>query len=321
MIAALGVAVVATRPRAAARRVAWAAAALATGVQVRVVLVTPCWREAVAHPGVDVLDLRTGDDAGTVVTAAAAAGRYVVVADPGLLWDAGDRPPAWAAGPGGWTVADLPLRCVPAVRLAATMVAEGVVGELCQVRVRGPIGVGVVDLVHVVAGERVHPPPNSTEPGVRTVDHPGSVEFGGRCARVSGVRGGRRLEGLLAGGAAVTVEEPAAGDRAGLRLEVAGDAGRLVVDLRRPLAVRLTSGIVSGVVPAAGPGHARSRRPGSHLAVDALEAIVLGRDGVGTYDDAVVAARVLRDGLEAGGEVPQRERLVDDPVPAELAGA
>jgi Asp/Glu/hydantoin racemase len=75
------------------------------------------------------------------------------------------------------------------------------------------------------------------------------------------------------------------------------------------------------VVRAAEPRHARSRRPGSHLAVDAVEAIVLGCDGVGTFDDAVAAACVLRDGLEAGGEVPQGRRLLDDPVPAQLTGA
>lgn len=299
---ALGVAVVAAGPRSAARRVAWAAAALATAVPVRVVLVTPCWREAVAHPGVDVVDLGAATaphggaiggvtDTGAVVSDAAAAGRYVVVGDPGT-GEGGTRPPAWAGGPGGWTVADLPLRCVPAVRLAAAMVADGALGELCRLRVRGHATAGVVDLVHVVSGQRMHPAPRPA---------------------------GRRLAGVLGGGAVVTVEEPAAGG--GLRLEVIGDAGRMVVDLRRPLGVRVASAAASGVVTAAEPRHARSRRPGSHLAVDAIAAIVLGRDGVGTYDDAVAAARVLSDGLEAGGEVPQGRRLVDDPVPAKLAGA
>lgn len=310
---ALSVAVVGRGFPVAAHLAAWSAVHSWTGVTARVVAETRCWQEAMCRPGVDVVDL-CGPPPGDVlamVAAAASAGRHVVIGDAAAIPVDGPAPiPAsWAVQPGGWTVVDLPHRCVPAVSVAREIVASGDIGVLRHVTVSGPVSVAAVDLVHVITGRRF--------------------------AAVTRTAAHGRLDGVLHGGCTVAIRADGPGqDGSALRVQLAGSDATVSLDLQRPLVVeiaaddrvarRLPCPIVSHPYPALwGPADhpCRTRLAAEHLVVDAVEAVVRGREDVGCVDDVLEASRVLGERFEAGGDVLQRRGLLDDAIPVQLVRA
>lgn len=313
MSRALGIALVGRGFPVAAHRTAWSAVDGWTGVPARVVAETRCWQEAVCRPGVDIVDVcgPPPGDALAAVAAAASAGRHVVIGGAAAIPLDGLAPvPApWAVQSGGWTVVDLPHRCVPAVSLAREIVASGDIGVLRHVTVSGPVSVPTVDLVHVITGRSF--------------------------AAVTQAAGRGRLDGVLHGGCTVAVRADGPGhDTAALRVELAGSEATVLLDLQRPhtveiaaddqVARRLRCPVPSHPYPALwGPADhpCRTRLAAEHLVVDAVEAVVRGREDVGCLDDVLVASRVLSERFEAGGEVPQRRGLLDDAKPVQLVRA
>jgi predicted dehydrogenase len=246
----------AARTRAAADRLGWAE-------------VETDWRRAVERDDVDLVDICSpGDSHAEVALAALAAGKHVLcekplansVADAEAMTAAAER----AAADGVFSMVGFSYRRVPAVALAARLVAEGRIGEVRQVRAQylqdwlvdaegpmtwrldkaaagsgalGDIGAHAIDMAQFVTGLQLEQVSGVLQTFV--TERPLLAERQGLSGAASTERGQVTVDDAalfsarLSGGALGSFEATryATGRKNALRLEVSGSEGAIAFDL------------------------------------------------------------------------------------------
>ncbi len=230
------------------------------------------WRSVLERDDIDIVDILVpGHLHAEIATAALAAGKHVVVEKPlaNSLAEAEAMAAAAAAvGPGQHAIVNFNYRRVPAIALAAELIAEGRIGAIRHVRASylqdwlsdptspmswrlrkeeagsgalGDLGAHVVDLVLHLTGESI----TRVSGGLHTfvTERPTGESGDGA---IGGTGGGGPLEPVtvddaawasarLSGGgiAQIEVSRLARGRKNGLRLEIYGERGSLAFDLER----------------------------------------------------------------------------------------
>ena len=218
------------------------------------------WKELLRRDDIQLVDICTpGDSHHEIAIAALEAGKHVLcekplansVAEASAMAEAAER----ARQRGVRSMVGFNYRCVPALRLARRLVAEGRIGTVRHVRAQylqdfladpqvpmmwrldrkragsgalGDIGAHIVDLTQFVTGEHISGVSGLTETFVR--QRPlaeGSEELGSVTVDDAAVFLGR-----LTGGGLATFEATrfAAGRKNAMRLEINGTAGSLAFD-------------------------------------------------------------------------------------------
>jgi len=143
------------------------------------------WRQVIARPDIDLVDICTpGDTHAEIATAALAAGKHVLCEKPlaNSVAEAEAMVAAAAAAPGQQAMVGFTYRRTPAVALAMQMVADGTIGTVRQVRAQylqdwlsdetspltwrldkekagsgalGDIGAHIIDAIEFVTGQRL----------------------------------------------------------------------------------------------------------------------------------------------------------------------
>ena len=227
------------------------------------------WRATIARDDVDIVDVCVpGDLHSEVSIAALEAGKHVLcekplantVAEAEAMVAAADA----AAASGGKAMVGFTYRRVPAVQLAAQLVAAGELGDIREGRAvylqdwlsdpeapmtwrldkaaagsgaLGDLGAHIVDMVQFVTGQRVDRVAGTTR--TFTTERPLLAENVGLSGTASSERGTVTVDdaalflGELSGGGVATFEATrvAPGRKNGLRIELNGTRGSLVFDL------------------------------------------------------------------------------------------
>ena len=228
------------------------------------------WRELIARPDVDIVDICTpGDTHAEIAVAALAAGKHVLCEKP--LANTVEEAATMAAAAtdaardrGVRSMVGFTYRRVPAIAYARKLVQDGRIGEVRHVRAQylqdwlvdpeapltwrlqkeragsgalGDIGAHIIDLTQFVTGESVAGVSALTETFVKERPLPGDTARG-LSADVSEGRGqvteddAAIFVGRLSGGALATFEATrfATGRKNAIRLEVNGSRGSLAFD-------------------------------------------------------------------------------------------
>ncbi|MFV2102582.1 Gfo/Idh/MocA family protein [Micromonospora sp. LOL_024] len=234
---------------------------------------TTDWRELVARPDIDVVDICTpGDSHAEIALAALAAGKHVLCEKPLANSVAEAREmtvaAATARASGVRSMCGFNYRRVPAVALMRQLVADGRLGEIRHVRASylqdwivdpkfplvwrlrkevsgsgalGDIGAHIIDLTQYVTGQRIAGVSAVTETFVK--QRPLPAESSGLAAKVDGaaatgpvtVDDAAIFVARLDGGALATYEATrfATGRKNALRVEINGSLGSVAFDLER----------------------------------------------------------------------------------------
>ncbi len=227
------------------------------------------WREVIARPDIDIVDIVTpGDSHAEIAIAALDAGKHVLCEKPlantvdeaEAMADAAER----AAAHGVVSMVGFTYRRVPAATFLRDLIAEGVIGRVQQVRAAyrqdwlvdpemplawrlqkehagsgalGDIGAHIIDLTQFVTGQTVDAVTGVTE----TIVSQRPLSAGG--SGLSGTAGTgygdvtvddlALFTGRLSGGALASFEATrfATGRKNALTIEVSGDKGALAFDL------------------------------------------------------------------------------------------
>ncbi len=252
---------------------------------------TTDWRDVIARPDIDVVDIVTpGDTHAEISIAALAAGKHVLcekplantVAEAEAMAAAAER----AASMGVRAMLGFTYRRLPAPTLARDLVAQGRIGEIRQVRAEylqdwladadapltwrlqkdragsgalGDIGAHAVDLTEYITGQSVHRVSGTLETIVS--ERPILAEGCGRSGS-AGVGTGRvtvddlaLFTGRLSGGALASFEATRfrLGRKNALRVEISGSSGAVAFDLERLNELEF----YDGMLPAAEQGFRR----------------------------------------------------------------
>ena len=226
------------------------------------------WRDLIARPDVDLVDICTpGDTHAEIAIAALEAGKHVLCEKP--LANTVDEARAMVAAAekarqrGIRSMVGFTYRRVPALAFARQLVQEGRIGEIRHVRAQylqdwlvdpqaplswrlqkdragsgalGDIGAHIIDLTHFVTGERIGGVSAMMETFVRERPLPGAVH--GLSAEIGTGRGAVTVDDAaiflarLSGGGFATFEATrfATGRKNAIRLEINGSRGSLAFD-------------------------------------------------------------------------------------------
>ena len=228
------------------------------------------WRDLVARPDVEVVDICTpGDTHAEIAIAALEAGKHVLcekplantVTEARLMAEAAER----ASRNGVRSMVGFTYRRVPAIALARQLVQEGRIGEIRHVRAQylqdwlvdpespltwrlekdragsgalGDIGAHIIDLTHFVTGERITGVSATTETFIKERPVSGSAHGLSAQADAAAPRGLVTVDDAaifiarLSGGGLGTFEATrfATGRKNSIRLELNGSRGSLAFD-------------------------------------------------------------------------------------------
>ncbi len=224
------------------------------------------WRDVIARDDIDIVDIVTpGDSHAEIAIAALQAGKHVLCEKPlaNSVAEA-EAMAAAAAASGTQAMVGFTYRRVPAVTLMRDLIAQGLIGEVRQVRAAyrqdwlvdpqaplvwrlqkehagsgalGDIGAHIVDMTQFVTGQRVTAVSGMLETIVK--ERPLLAETTGLSGTAGEGTGEVTVDdvalftGRLAGGALASFEATrfATGRKNALTLEVSGEKGALVFDL------------------------------------------------------------------------------------------
>jgi len=227
------------------------------------------WREVIARPDIDLVDICTpGDTHAEIATAALAAGKHVLCEKPlaNSVVEAESMVAAAAAAAGQQAMVGFTYRRTPAVALAREMVANGSIGTVRQVRAQylqdwlsdenspltwrmdkekagsgalGDIGAHIIDAIEFVTGQRLTGVAGRLETFVKqrpvAADSPGGASITGIAGNGFGpvtVDDAAVFFGTLESGALAAFEASrfALGRKNAFRFEINGSDGSLAFD-------------------------------------------------------------------------------------------